>query len=108
MFCLDPMTTLMNDLPSDVGKSWAAKLQCQPAVGWADVVEYGGWADVPSVYLICKKDAATPIEMQMQFAEIAGSVVESCEAGHMVMLSQPQTVADFVRRAAEGIREEKD
>ncbi|RDW64594.1 hypothetical protein BP6252_10245 [Coleophoma cylindrospora] len=100
MFCADPMSLLMNDLPADIGKSWVEKLQRQPATGWADAIEYCGWEAVPSVYVLATKDACIPIEMQTQAAELASSKLEKVDCGHMVMLSQPNKVVEIVRRAA--------
>jgi pimeloyl-ACP methyl ester carboxylesterase len=100
MHCKEPMTTLFNDLPASVSETWLAKLQCQPATGWADVIEYAGWKDIPSVFLVCEKDAALPAALQVQSVEMAGSEIERCESGHMVMLSMPDTVVEVIRKAA--------
>ena len=32
--------------------------------------------------------------------EMAGSEIERCESGHMVMLSMPDTVVEVIRKAA--------
>jgi len=100
MFCVDPMKFLMNDLPAEVGKLWVEKMQCQPATEWADVIQYCSWTVVPSVFLITMKDMCIPVEMQLQGAKMAGSEIVKCDAGHMIMLSQPEKVIEIVRRAA--------
>lgn len=100
MYCLNPEVLLFNDLPPAEASSWISKLQCQPASGWEDVVDYVGWKDVPSVYLVCEKDALLPADMQIQMAEMAGSAIVKCDAGHCCMISQPERVVEVVVKAA--------
>ena len=96
MRCLDPEKTLFGDLPPEEAAKWAKILQVQPAEGWDDVVTYGAWKIVPSVYLVCEGDACLPPTMQLQMAERAGSSVEKCAAGHMPMISVPEKVVEVV------------
>lgn len=100
MYCKKPMDLLFNDLPASVSDSWLAKMQCQPATGWADEIQYAGWKDIESVYLLCEKDMVMPADMQLQMAGLAGCEIERCESGHMVMLSLPEKVVEVVRKAA--------
>jgi len=37
----------------------------------------------------------------VQLAELAGSRIERCAAGHMVMLSMPEKVVELVKSVAE-------
>lgn len=102
MYCLNPTSLLFNDLPPTEASFWTSKLQCQPASGWDDVVSYVGWKNVPSVYLVCEKDALLPPEMQIQMAERAGSEIEKCNAGHCCMLGKPERVVEVVLKAVAG------
>lgn len=63
-------------------------------------VSYCAWKDIPSVYLCCTKDRIIPLNVQHKIAAMAGAKIESCDAGHMVVLSQPERVVEVVRRAA--------
>ena len=101
MHCADPKNNLFGDLVPEEATKWTKALQIQPAAGWDDTVTYGAWKDVPSVYLVCEGDACIPPEMQLQMAEMAGSEVEKCAAGHMPMLSMPERVVEVVRAAVE-------
>ncbi|MCJ1395230.1 hypothetical protein MMC18_008113 [Xylographa bjoerkii] len=83
--CAMPEKLLFSDLDQRAATEWTAKLQTQPAEGWFGTVTYCGWKDVPSVYLVCEGDALIPPPMQVQLAESAGSRIEKCSAGHMVM-----------------------
>jgi hypothetical protein len=57
-------------------------LQPQPASDWDRELEYCGWMDVPSIYLICEGDRLLLVELQLQLAGVAGSEVMRCGAGH--------------------------
>jgi len=100
MYCKNPISNIFSDLPTSEAENWLTKLDCQPAFGWNEEVTYGGWKDVPSVYLCCKNDTIVPVQMQLLMAGVAGSEIEYCSAGHMVMLSQPDRVVELVRKAA--------
>ena len=100
MHCVTPDEVLFNDLDEEVAQTWVKKLQTQLVADWDDTVTCCGWKDVPSVYLVCEGDACIPPPMQLQLAETAGSKVEKCTAGHMVMVSMPEKVAEVVKNAA--------
>lgn len=100
MYCKDPRANLLHDVPASEVEIWLEKLECQPASGWDNVVDYCGWKEVPSVYLCSENDALLPLELQHQMAALAGSMVETCSAGHLAMLSQPGRVVDVIRKAA--------
>lgn len=102
MYPLDPLNTLSNDIPAPTAES-SLKGYCtfQPTAKDYDAkIACCGWRDIPSVYLCCKGDAPLPPGMQDQFAEMVGAKVESCSAGRMVPLSQPDKVVEVVRSAA--------
>lgn len=104
MYCRTPKDLLFNDLSPDAAAHWTSKLQCQPASGWDDVVSFGGWKKVPSVYLLCERDAILNPDMQAQMAARAGSEVTKYEAGHYSMVTQPEIVVKVVVRAVSGAR----
>jgi len=97
MHCVNPTTTLFNDLDEKTTQQWMSILESQPAGGYGGTTDYSGWKEVPSVYLICEKDQLLPEGLQVQFAEVAGSRIERCEAGHMVMLSMPEKVIELIK-----------
>ena len=77
-----------------------SKLRSQPAEGWNGVIPYGGWKEIPSVYLVCDGDKAIPPSLQEQFAGLAGSEIERCDADHMPMIGAPDRVAEVIKAAA--------
>ncbi|KAI9645958.1 hypothetical protein NHQ30_005395 [Ciborinia camelliae] len=100
MYCAAPEKLLFNDLGEDDVEKWKKALKCQPASGWDETITYAGWKDVSSVYLVCENDQCIPPPLQEQLAETAGSKIEKCAAGHMVMLSMPDKVAEVITSAA--------
>ncbi|WJG37278.1 Alpha/beta hydrolase fold-1 [Fusarium oxysporum Fo47] len=75
---------------------WLPGLQHQADRGWATKVQYCGWREVPSVYIICEGDRILPVELQESFAGLAGSEIMKVDAGHMVQLSQTEKVAGII------------
>ncbi|TVY51858.1 hypothetical protein LCER1_G008672 [Lachnellula cervina] len=101
MYCKDPEPLLFNDFDAVATEKWVKVLKSQPAAGWDDTVTYSGWREVPSVFLVCEKDAVLTEAMQLGFAQLAGSQVFRCAAGHMVQISMPEKVVEVVKAAAE-------
>ncbi|KAI4104015.1 MAG: hypothetical protein L6R37_003497 [Teloschistes peruensis] len=99
MYCANPKSTFFGDLDEAIANEWVGKLKCQPAYGWDDTITFCGWKEVPSVYLICEGDQAIPAAVQLQMAESAGSKIERCSAGHMVILSMPEKAAAVIEAA---------
>ncbi|GLA63415.1 hypothetical protein AtubIFM54640_004562 [Aspergillus tubingensis] len=100
MYCVNPEVLLLNDVPEPEKTKWLAIFDPQPANDWNGRVPYAGWKDVPSVYLVCEGDNALPAGLQEQLANLAGSQIERCSAGHMPQLSQPSRVTEVIRAAA--------
>jgi len=65
----------------------------------ATPVTAAAWQDVPSTYLVCAEDRATPPELQRTQAARARRAVE-LPTGHHPMLSHPELVAAEIRAAA--------
>ena len=99
MGCANARNVFFGDLDDALASEWLGKLKSQPASGWDDTVTYCGWKDVPSVYLVCEGDQAIPPPLQEQLAGMAGSKIEKCAAGHMVMLSMPDKVVEIIEGA---------
>ncbi|RAK73343.1 alpha/beta hydrolase [Aspergillus fijiensis CBS 313.89] len=95
-YCANPQKLLFGDLSEEEQRRWTGVLRPQPAQGWDATVEYAGWRDVPSVYLVCEADQALPVGLQEQLAATAGSRVERCSAGHVPQVGQPERVAEVV------------
>ncbi len=104
MYCRSPLSTLFNDLPATEAEKHAKELSWQPSTYIDSIhVSYCAWKEIPSVYLYCTQDQIMPLEFQHQIAAMVGAETESCDAGHMVILSQPERVVEFVRKAIGGV-----
>ncbi|MGX6602347.1 alpha/beta hydrolase [Micromonosporaceae bacterium Da 78-11] len=73
-----------------------ARLTRQSASVVAEPVRQAAWRRIPSTYLVCAEDLATPPEVQRAQAARAGRVIE-LPTGHHPMLSRPDLLADVVR-----------
>src|SRR3954451_747468 len=58
------------------------------------------WRTKPSWYLVTTEDRMIPPPAQREMSERAGSTIEEVAASHSVYVSQPQTVAAIIEKAA--------
>ena len=101
MYPHEPLTTLFNDFHSHEAETYANQFSWQPAAYVGSIhISYCAWRDIPSIYLCCTQDNMIPLDFQYQIAAMAGAETESCDAGHMVLLSQPEKVVEVVLKAA--------
>ena len=63
-------------------------------------VDEPAWKTKPSTYLLTTEDRAIAPETQRALAKGIGATVTEVAASHLVVLSQPEAVADFVRASA--------
>jgi pimeloyl-ACP methyl ester carboxylesterase len=101
--CHNARENLYHELPEPEKDGWMEKLKPQPAADWDRVLNYCGWMEVPSVYLVCEADRLLPAELQLQLAGIAGSEILRCKSGHMVQLSMPEKVVEVVNGILDGL-----
>ncbi|KAI6758449.1 hypothetical protein HG530_010689 [Fusarium avenaceum] len=94
--CKDPKSLLFSDLPDEQVDKWLPGLQHQPFTGYSTKLQYCGWRDVPSVYIICEGDKLLPVSFQESGAKLAGSEIVRLDGGHMVQLSQTEKLADII------------
>lgn len=72
-----------------------ARLTWQTAAVGAQPVTEAAWRTIPSTYVVCADDRATPPEFQRSQARRATTVVELA-TGHHPMLSRPDLLADLI------------
>lgn len=94
--CKDPRSLLFSDLPDEQVDKWLPGLQHQPFTGYSTKLQYCGWRDVPSVYIICEGDKLLPVSFQESGAKLAGSEIVRLDGGHMVQLTQTEKLADII------------
>jgi pimeloyl-ACP methyl ester carboxylesterase len=87
--------TFLQDCAPDIQAAAIARTARQSLAVLGQPVQAAAWQQVPSTYLVCAQDQATPPARQREFARRAGSVVEIA-AGHHPFLSQPASVRDLI------------
>ena len=89
---------------ADVGEQKAAFMAASQ-VPWgvaalAGAVSQASWKSKPSWYLVATDDKMIPPPAQRAMSQRAGSTVVEVSGSHAVYVSQPEAVADLIRKAA--------
>ena len=87
----------LQDCDSEAVEGAFARLTRQTASVVAEPVRRAAWHDLPSTYLVCADDRATPPDVQRAQARRAGRVIE-LPTGHHPMLSRPDLLAEVLRQ----------
>jgi pimeloyl-ACP methyl ester carboxylesterase len=75
----------------------------QRAAAFGGLFEASGppaWRSIPSWYLIGNKDKIIPPAVERAMAKRAGSTITEYDGGHLGLMSDPQTIARGIKRAA--------
>jgi pimeloyl-ACP methyl ester carboxylesterase len=62
------------------------------------------WKTIPSWYLVASNDRVIPPEAERSMARRAGSTTVEIPSSHAAMVSNPDTVANLIRSAANARR----
>ncbi len=68
-----------------------------------DPITTAAWRHKPSWYLVAEKDRTIPPAVERDSAAKMGAQILNLASSHVPMLSQPQTVADFIIAAAAAV-----
>ncbi|KAJ4294977.1 hypothetical protein N0V90_006985 [Kalmusia sp. IMI 367209] len=104
----DAKKIFYNDISSEEGDEWVAKLAHQSIGVYTSTTSYAAWRYIPSTYVIGTEDKTTftpevvdyIINTARSIEPSAFDVVEKCDGGHCLMISRPEWLADVLRRAA--------
>ena len=85
-----------------------AEFMANSQVPWGVVALNGAitqpaWESKPSWYLVATDDRMIPPPAQRVMSERAGSSVVEVKGSHAVYVSQPQAVADLIKKAAKSL-----
>lgn len=58
------------------------------------------WKSSPSWFVVAANDEAIPPDAERQFAERMGATTVEVDAGHLVMVTHPDTVVELIEKAA--------
>jgi pimeloyl-ACP methyl ester carboxylesterase len=62
-----------------------------------------GWKNLPSWAVVATGDKAAGSDVVRSMAKRAGAAITEVEGSHVIMISQPQAVADVIRRAVDAV-----
>lgn len=100
----DAFLSVVGNGLSDEDAVFVARSQ---AASHSAILEYrtgsAAWKEKPSWSVIATLDRTIAPDLQRQMAQRAGSTVEEVENGHMLPMTNPDEVADVIRRAAEAV-----
>jgi pimeloyl-ACP methyl ester carboxylesterase len=101
-FTIDPAKfheAFAADLPEEQAAIMAATQRPVGAAGFSDASGAVAWKDRPSWSVIALGDKAAGTDITRSMAERAGARITEVDASHVVMVSQPQAVADVILEA---------
>ena len=94
---MTPETIFFNDLDATTASAAVAQLGYQSYASMRQPLTETAWKTIPNTYIICKDDNAVPLFAQELMAERADNV-ERLNASHSPFISQPEAVAELIRR----------
>ncbi len=88
------------DLSSEEAASIAATQGLLNSKTLGQKVSKAAWKTKPSFFAIAGDDYMTPTKLQREFAEKIGATSQEKVSSHVIMVSNPQFVADLIIKAA--------
>jgi pimeloyl-ACP methyl ester carboxylesterase len=84
------------DLPAEQTAVMAATQRPVSELAFSDPSGAPAWKSLPSWAVIATKDKAAGTDITRSMAERAGAAITEVDSSHVVMISQPQVVADVI------------
>ena len=91
------------DLPLDETKIMAATQRPVAALAFTEQSGPPAWKDLPSWAVVATGDKAAGTDVIRSMAERAGATITELEGSHVIMISQPQAVADVILEAVAAV-----
>jgi pimeloyl-ACP methyl ester carboxylesterase len=101
-FAIDPAKfhdAFAADLPEEETAVMAATQRPVAELAFSEPTGTPAWKSLPSWAVVATGDKAAGTDVIRSMAERAGSTITEVEASHVVMVSQPQTVAEVILEA---------
>jgi pimeloyl-ACP methyl ester carboxylesterase len=100
----DGIESFAGDLPAEEQKT-VGSVQGVPAVDlFNQKVKGAAWKTKPSWYIVAKNDRTVHPDLERFVAKRMGATTIEADSSHVVMLSQPDLVADVIRKAATAVQ----
>ena len=91
------------DLPEQTTALMAATQRPAAAAAFSDASGPPAWRRLPSWAVVASGDKAAGADVVRAHAQRAGADIIEVEGSHVIMISQPQTVADHILKAARAV-----
>jgi pimeloyl-ACP methyl ester carboxylesterase len=105
-FAIDPAKfhdAFAADLPVDQVAVMAATQRPIAEAAFSEPSGAPAWKDLPSWAIVAKGDKAAGADVTRSMAERAGATITEIEGSHLIMVSQPQAVADVILKAVQAV-----
>ncbi|KAH8654133.1 Alpha/beta hydrolase fold-1 [Tricladium varicosporioides] len=103
----DCIRVFYNDISPSIADKMASEILPQSAGVYWSTTSYAPWRKIPTTYVRCTNDQSMGVVLADYYLGIAKSTddhmidtIETVDAGHFVMVSQPEWVAGVLERAA--------
>jgi pimeloyl-ACP methyl ester carboxylesterase len=103
-FAIDPAKfhdAFAADLPAEQTAVMAATQRPVAELAFSEPTGAAAWKDLPSWAVVPTGDKAAGSDVVRSMAERAGATITEVEGSHVIMMSQPQVVADAILTAVE-------
>jgi len=91
------------DLPAETTALMAATQRPVAAAAFTDVCGPAAWKKLPRWAVVATGDRAAGTDITRSMAQRAGAEITELDGSHVIMVSQPQAVADVIVKAAEAV-----
>ena len=91
------------DLPAETTALMAATQRPVAAAAFSDSSGAPAWRRLPSWAVVATGDKAAGADVVRSMAQRAGADIVEVEGSHVIMISQPQAVADHILKAARAV-----
>jgi pimeloyl-ACP methyl ester carboxylesterase len=90
------------DLPDREKQILAATEGPIAAIAFRDMVTLPAWYTKPAWYMVAREDRVISPKLEAMMAQTIDAQTVTVNSSHVIMLSQPEAVADFIAQAARG------
>jgi pimeloyl-ACP methyl ester carboxylesterase len=87
------------DLPQEQAALMAATQRPVAEAAFSEASGAPGWKNVPSWAVVATGDKAAGTDLTRSMAERAGATITELDGSHVIMVSQPEAVAEVIRTA---------
>ena len=106
-FAIDPTSfhnAFATDLPKEQTAVMAATQRPVATLAFTEPSGAPAWKTLPSWAVVPTGDRAAGSDVLRSMAERAGAAIVEVEGSHVIMMSQPQAVADLILQAIDGLQ----